>query len=459
MRNTVVALSAFLALGCLEPVEMVPMDAVPVDSADEEVGSGGPLDGGVPSSPDGLVAEWAFSELMAGILVDSERGTCGEACRALAVGFGESPFRGAGNGSGLWPDESADGGRTLQLDGNDDHLRVKTDGVLLVGWKAFTITARLRLRPWSAGGESAVLGIWGEGPTDERVIVFEIDQERRPRLRLADGGFTLTAKGALSRDEWHSVTVTYDGAGLACLFIDGEPDSCVDAPVSAVPASKLPVLIGGIRAGGRGVSHHMLTGDLDVVRIYERALGADQVQKDATALASPTGAPPVEAAPCAAFAAGCRVGSPESFKEYAGIAGCPHPGLPDGWEDDLDTVACADGYRVCTLDDLLRLTPNRALPVSPGQSYALSQNACMGDVWARWETNTGYPDAGGGCGWQDNSCGVAGDGKGARVGVIAEDPSCSGYVFAAGGRSVRSGHAAIEVGGVLCCALACVSER
>lgn len=475
-----------LAAGCLEPVEqlqgvadtvapetsdtMGPTDAsdglaADIDDAQPPDSSGSPA---VPPEEkavvtDGLVAQWGFDHLVSGLIVPSVAGSCGIDCDALVRNGPDQPYRGVGKGSGLWTDASALGGKLLQLDGDDDSLRIPDNGQLLQGWTDFTIEVRLRLRPWSAGQENAILSSWGGAPGDEAAFAFEVDDDGRPLLKIGGTDGALYASDVVSRDSWHVVTVTFQGGGDVCFGIDGLVGSCAKTEAIAVPAVDLPYYIGGVAYGGTNARHHLLVGDLDLLRVYNRALSLIEVQKSAAALADDgkSSEPP---APCESFLSGCQDETLEVFADFPGIAGCAIDDPKGNWGPALDEGqpqerACADGYRVCTVADLVALTPNRALPIPKNNTLLLSQNGCMDSLFERWVHNKEFPDSGDGCGFQTNFCGTAGDGVGIAITDDPGGPDCTGLVHACGNRFCRAGHTANEPIGVACCSLQCLDGR
>jgi hypothetical protein len=83
-----------------------------------------------------------------------------------------------------------------------------------------------------------------------------------PEVRTAD---------AVAVDAWTHVAAVFDGASMKVYF-NGKPSRAVNSTV--VPrSSKAPLQIG--MAGGEGP--HFFTGELDDVRIYNRALTADEI--------------------------------------------------------------------------------------------------------------------------------------------------------------------------------------
>jgi hypothetical protein len=100
--------------------------------------------------------------------------------------------------------------------------------------------------------------------------------------RWLDDALRVRATRALSPGRWHHVATSYDGSRVASgikLYIDGQPEQ-LDVLLDDLNQSfesKQPLRIGG-GGGGEGRFH----GSLDEVRVFSRALDADEVQIVAT---------------------------------------------------------------------------------------------------------------------------------------------------------------------------------
>ncbi len=163
-------------------------------------------------------------------------------------------------------------GHALRFDGVDDIVTyADVDGMNLVG--------DISLMVWIKTPAS-------DAPTTNRLIFGDSGAgvQRNLNLRLscygqlmfewADGkrNAYLTADANLLDGAWRHVTVVCDsGAMHAVLYVDGEPVSRMRMPL---PISKAPARgrMSGMWAGG------CLKGDLDDIRLYNRALSPDEVR-------------------------------------------------------------------------------------------------------------------------------------------------------------------------------------
>jgi hypothetical protein len=96
--------------------------------------------------------------------------------------------------------------------------------------------------------------------------------------QVPDNMITLVSAAPLPANRWHHVVGTYDGSGKAAgmkVYVDGKPlamNVSVDKLSGSIVANRVPLQIGGRTPGVT-----RFTGKIDDVRIYNRALSADEV--------------------------------------------------------------------------------------------------------------------------------------------------------------------------------------
>lgn len=202
---------------------------------------------------DGLVAHWSFDE------------GSGEVSRDLT-----------GNGH----DAAIDGptwvpsprGYALHLDGADGVVTyADVDSMNLVG----DMTLMVWLRTKATDGAETNRLIFGDsGAGVQRNLNLRISSYNAIMFEWADG----TRNAYLRADDnyldgsWKHLVVVADSQAMrATMYVDGEPVSSMRMPL---PISKAPVAVrmSGVWAGG------CLEGDLDDIRLYNRALPADEVR-------------------------------------------------------------------------------------------------------------------------------------------------------------------------------------
>ena len=87
----------------------------------------------------------------------------------------------------------------------------------------------------------------------------------------------VSAKADWAPETWHHVAATYDGRQMR-LFVDGQEDAASPKPIEGeIDASGSPL---GIGSSGSG---HLFCGIIDQVRLYDRALSADEIRASCAA--------------------------------------------------------------------------------------------------------------------------------------------------------------------------------
>ncbi|MFE9022499.1 exo-alpha-sialidase [Streptomyces sp. NPDC007808] len=173
-------------------------------------------------------------------------------------------------------------GRALGFDGADDAVRLPYRSRLPLGTGDFT--ASLFFRYSATSGEQPFLWMGGIGSTQPQVwLRGEPDNDRVRALITAREGFrtvrtaSVWADGAHNDGQWHHLALRR-GAGRLTLFLDGSAISTADVAGSVSRNSPFGVHIGQ-RMDGRA----FLTGAIDEVRVWNRALGDTEVKAAAQA--------------------------------------------------------------------------------------------------------------------------------------------------------------------------------
>ncbi len=89
-------------------------------------------------------------------------------------------------------------------------------------------------------------------------------------LNTEDGTFSASSNAIADAGGWHHVAMTYDGAALS-VYIDGALSKTMAATGDILPCTS-PLTIGGLDGGGA-----CLSGSIDEVRIYDRALPSGEI--------------------------------------------------------------------------------------------------------------------------------------------------------------------------------------
>ena len=131
---------------------------------------------------------------------------------------------------------------------------------------------------------------------------------------------------ALQPNVWTHVATTWDGAVLR-LYVNGTQVS------SRAVTGSMPASTGALRIGGNGVRGEWFNGQLDDLRIYDRALTVARISSDMTTPVSPPPPPPPP-----------DTTAPSSPALFA-AAGVTTSSIATSWTASTDNVAVA-GYHV-----------------------------------------------------------------------------------------------------------------
>ena len=251
-NGNVVALDSLAGTAALE-VGPRPLDGGGMNGG----GDGGPGWGGEGESPGAAslvlpVAHWRLD----GDALDwagSSHGTVG----------GGAAFAANEDGSGV-------GSHALVLDGIDDHVDLAPHvSNLPLGDAARTVTGWFKAE---AGNQRQTFLTYGPNVAGQR---FSIAADRTQVL-AAVSGHAWGVNGLDLDDGWHQVAVTYAGGdsdGIS-IYLDGvlQPASTLVGAAQSVDTRAGPAAIG---RSVSGAAHY--AGSIDDVRIYDVALGAEQV--------------------------------------------------------------------------------------------------------------------------------------------------------------------------------------
>ncbi len=205
-------------------------------------------------SDEGLVAHWSFDEGSG----DSARDLTGHGHDATISGpqWVRSPR-----------------GYALRFDGVDDVVTyANVDSMNLQGDLTLMVWVKTRA---SEAPDTNRLIFGDSGAGVQRNLNLRISGYRVIMFEWADGtrNAILSADADLLDGSWKHLAVVADsGAGRITMFLDGEPVAQMRMPL---PISRAPTpgRLSGQWAGG------CLKGDLDDVRLYHRALSADEVRE------------------------------------------------------------------------------------------------------------------------------------------------------------------------------------
>ena len=164
-------------------------------------------------------------------------------------------------GSAERSDDGYQGGKCLRFADPDRRASIAGGGLLVTN--AFTVAVWVNLETFDPNGENRL--IYKDGQYNFDLL----NGGGRLEIR-AEGGWHGTAPAPpLSVDEWHLVVATLDGQ-VSTHYIDGEVvggNSGIPGPIQQTESS---ILLGNI-------GPKSFVGCMDNLRIYNRALSADEV--------------------------------------------------------------------------------------------------------------------------------------------------------------------------------------
>ncbi|MFI5550362.1 exo-alpha-sialidase [Streptomyces sp. NPDC051738] len=168
-------------------------------------------------------------------------------------------------------------GKAVEFDGTDDAVRLPYRSRLPLGTGDFT--ASLFFRYSATSGEQPFLWMGGIGTTQPQIwLRGEPDNDRVRALITTREGFrtvrtaSVWFNGAHNDDQWHHLALRR-GGGQLTLFLDGTAISTADVAGSVSRNSPF-----GVHVGQRMDSRAFLTGAIDDVHVWNRALGDSEIQ-------------------------------------------------------------------------------------------------------------------------------------------------------------------------------------
>jgi hypothetical protein len=122
---------------------------------------------------------------------------------------------------------------------------------------------------------------WGNGDSALAFRCYPSGANRcaNARLRTTAGNYSIGAGSVIGDGRWHHLALTYDAeAGPLNLrfYIDGHLDHSLTVTGAFVPVPE-PLMVGGIPVAGLSP----LTGDVDNLRLWNRALSEDEIRASA----------------------------------------------------------------------------------------------------------------------------------------------------------------------------------
>lgn len=210
----------------------------------------------------GLVGAWSFNE-GAGTTVGD------------ASGFGNigSIFQATWHTSGKY-------GKALSFDGSNDYVSVADSNSLDLTNK---MTIEAWVRPTASSGWRTVM--MKENSNEMAYGMYARESSNRPsgwlRINPTSGSsFSAGATPGLTLNAWTHMATTYDGTTLR-LFINGVQRA------SRATTGSMYTTSGPLKFGGNAIWGEYFAGQLDEIRIYNRALSSTEIQTDMNTAITP----------------------------------------------------------------------------------------------------------------------------------------------------------------------------
>jgi hypothetical protein len=160
-------------------------------------------------------------------------------------------------------------GRAIQLDGINDYIDLGTRDIFRLS-SAFTISGWFRFNPGSPGGRGIIKKFVNE--TDYDYMLY-LSSSGYPAIYIKNptgASFIATYNVDIRDGNWHHIVATFDGRYLR-LYVDGVLRATTDTGGTTVRTSNTPLYIG---RGWGGYARMTV----DEIRIYNRALSAEEIQ-------------------------------------------------------------------------------------------------------------------------------------------------------------------------------------
>ncbi len=170
-------------------------------------------------------------------------------------------------------------GAALSFDGND-YIDVPYDSSLNIINDALTVSAWVKFNDY--GTTQQILSKRKDASTDYRMYLAKIDQVNYYLGFTGESGPYIDwghqSNNYLTIDTWHHVVGVKDGSQIR-LYIDGDLDKEAPASTSGFNATDGILTIGCMMADDYTTQTDFLNGQLDDVRIYNRALSESEIQE------------------------------------------------------------------------------------------------------------------------------------------------------------------------------------
>jgi hypothetical protein len=210
---------------------------------------------------DGLVGYWKFDE--------------------SATTSGAVDSSGNGNDGTYYGNASTSAGKFgngYESDGNTDWVEISDSSELNTYGSDFTVSAWINLDNYNSSNSSVIFGRFTEGAGMELKIIGEggTYPHKIALKTWSSDDQNLFGEQDVPLGSWHHVTAVYDiSKQTGTLYLDGE----IDASAALSPHDNLASHNAHIGIDSRDETGYDIDGQIDEVRVYNRALSQDEVKK------------------------------------------------------------------------------------------------------------------------------------------------------------------------------------
>ena len=140
-----------------------------------------------------------------------------------------------------------------------------------------TISTWVRIDAWAPGSAGHWTGIITKGDVVGNYDLIRNGSTNSVGFYIADKNFVV-GDDVVDDGQWHMLTGVFDDAGVMSMYVDGQLDASMSVSAGATTTNDQPLLFNALDDGNTGWdSNRWFDGQMDDVRLYDRALSPDDV--------------------------------------------------------------------------------------------------------------------------------------------------------------------------------------